>query len=77
MKKQLSIVLLTSLLLSGCDSLNDYTSFKEYTEIVKNATEGQKDIFFFKIKYTKYITKNIPFNIIIIVWQLLLVIYLK
>lgn len=47
MKKQLSIVLLASLLLSGCDSLNDYTSFKEYTEIVKNATEGQKDIFFF------------------------------
>ena len=47
MKKQLSLLLMSSLILTGCDSMKDYTSFKEYTEIVKNAKQNQKDIFFF------------------------------
>ena len=46
MKKILPIILLSSLILSGCDSIEN-TSFKEYTEIVKSANEGQKDIFIF------------------------------
>ena len=42
-------IILSSLLLSSCASnLNPYEiSFKEYTEIVKNACEGQQDIFIF------------------------------
>ena len=46
MKKTIPLIVLSSLILSSCDSF-DFTSFKDYTDIVKNATEDQKDIFVF------------------------------
>ena len=46
MKKIISLFILSSLILTGCDNFTN-TSFKEYTEIVKNASESQKDIFIF------------------------------
>jgi len=51
MKKNfLSLLLLTSLVIVGCDDDKEektYTTFKEYVEIVQNATTSDKNIFIF------------------------------
>ena len=45
MKKILPIILLSSIILTSCNTSKDYISYKQYIETVNNQVDNQKDIF--------------------------------
>lgn len=62
MKKSITFLLISSIMISltSCNK-PQYTSFKEYTEIVTNASETQRNIFVFTATNCGYCQKVLPY----------------
>ena len=62
MKKLNTFLLISSIMVSltGCNN-RDYTSFKEYTDIVNNASETQRNIFVFTGTNCAHCQKVLPY----------------